>query len=209
MKAPITPKGQNMSAHPHYFGTYLNMARHNAFMILNYLTEKHLGTDKAPSEETLFQAPILNLSKKKPDEVYALLGDLRHHFPFLRYKDVLNDKAKVSVSADSINALALILRGASVPPEKKPEELQPEEYTQLLKSLLEWMNGLRNYFSHYKASPKFKFDKAETFYQIYEAALFRLIDKNKQTKRYDYFNQKDIAALERNQKTTKEKTFRI
>jgi hypothetical protein len=170
------------------------------------LTEKHLTADKAPKEETMHQAPILNLliKSKKPDEVYALIGDLRHHFPFLRYKDVLNEKAKVSVSADSIQNLALVLRGGTAPQEKKPEELQPEEYTQLLKSLLEWMNSLRNCFSHYKTTPKFKFDKADTFYQIYDAALFRLIDKNKQTKRYDYFNQKDIEHLERKPKAIKE-----
>ena len=212
MKDSNTPNARNMSAHPHYFGTYLNMARHNAYMILKYLSEKYvdksLGEEKALDESKLHQAPVLNLliKSKKPDEVYALIGDLRHHFPFLRYHDVLNDKAKVTVSEEAVEALAFKMQGGiGEKKETKPTELQPEQYAQLLKSLLEWMNTLRNYFSHYKTTPRFRFDKEDIFYKIYDAALFRLVDKNKQTKRYDNFNQADIDALERNTAAIKAK----
>ena len=97
------PNARNRSAHPHYFGTYLNMARHNAFMILSYLSEKYNVT--APStDDQLTQGGLWTLleSSKKPDETYKLIGDLRHHFPFLRYKEVLHERDKNAVSEASV-----------------------------------------------------------------------------------------------------------
>ena len=63
--------------------------------------------------------------------------------------------------------------------------------------LFETLNKLRNSFSHFKSPLQVNFDKAETFFNIYDAALYRLIDKNKQTKRYDCFTHEHIAPLER------------
>ena len=59
------------------------------------------------------------------------------------------------------------------------------------------MNSLRNFYAHYKTTAQFKFDKKAALFDIYDAAVYRLIDKNKQTKRYDSFTAQDVSALER------------
>jgi hypothetical protein len=203
------PKRCNSKEQPHYFGTYLNMARHNAFMILNYLSDKYRdtskGEDKELEEGKLHQAALFRVLKNnKPDEVYALIGDLRHYFPFLRYQDVLNEQLKGTVSADAVLDLALLMRGGSVPMKAvKPAELQPKDYADVLRHFLELLNQLRNAFSHYNAPMRFKTEQTNTLFDIYDAALFRLIDKNKQTKRYDYFDESHIAPLKRNKDAAK------
>ena len=145
------PKAQNLRDNPHYFGTYLNMARHNAYMILSYLSDKYTD-NKVISEEQLPQSAVLSLlvNSKKPDVTYKLIGDLRQHFPFLRYKEVLNERNKGTVTADAVLDLAVLLRGGTVNKKPiKPDELQPEQYAALLKSCLETLNKLRNSCSHF------------------------------------------------------------
>ncbi len=205
MKQISMPNARNRQEHPHYFGTYLNMARHNAYMILSYLSEKY-NDNKPIDEAKLHQAGVLNLlvNSKKPDETYKLIGDLRHHFPFLCYKDVLHERDKATVKkADLLRLADKLNSGKDKKKEVKPDELQPKEYADLLKSLFETLNKLRNSFSHFKSSFHVNFDKEETFFTIYDAALYRLIDKNKQTKRYDYFTHEHIAPLERSKPNIK------
>jgi hypothetical protein len=200
------PKRCNSKEQPHYFGTYLNMARHNAFMIINYLSTKYTGASSNDDAKTA-QSPVLSLllKSKKPDEVYALIGDLLHYFPFLRYQDVLNEQLKGTVSADAVLDLELLMKGGSVPKkEVKPAELQPKDYADVLRHFLELLNQLRNAFSHYNAPMRFKTtEQTDTLFKVYDAALFRLIDKNKQTKRYDYFEPQHIAPLERTKDAAK------
>jgi hypothetical protein len=158
------PKRCNSKEQPHYFGTYLNMARHNAFMILNYLSSKYTGKSGDDDDAQLAQSPVLTLllKSKKPDEVYAIIGDLRHYFPFLRYQDVLNEKLKEAVSADAVLDLGLLMLGGSVPKKDiEPAELQPEAYAHLLKNFLVLMNSLRNSFSHYGAPHQFKCEQTD------------------------------------------------
>ena len=83
------------------------------YMVLTYLSDKY--GEKEPDESKLQDAALFKVLKSnKPDAVYALIGDLRHHFPFLRYQDVLNEKNKGVVSEDAVSSLALLMKGGTV-----------------------------------------------------------------------------------------------
>lgn len=181
-------KTRTLQDHSFYFGNYLNMARHNAFMILKHLSEKYEADDEL-DEEKLYNAKIFDLLKtanKKPDVVLALMRDLKWHFPFLRYRDILNGKLKQKSEIDG--------------KEFNPAMLEPEEIRIFFKeTVFELLNRLRNFFSHHKSKAKFGTKAPFPIKEIYESALFRLIDRGRTSKRFDYFEEKHISHLEINE----------
>lgn len=80
----------SIGTHPFYFGHYLNMARHNAYIILCALSKKYnfnIPNESEQNEAQLNQFRILNFAadkKKRPDELNAIKEDLQFHFPVLK-----------------------------------------------------------------------------------------------------------------------------
>lgn len=117
-----TSKKRTQIAHRHFFGSYLNMARYNAYMILKHLTDEYKikgGVD----EESLSDVWILDQTKNGLSDPYILdrlLKDLRHFFPFLSYLYAPNS------DLSDFNKI-----------------------TSALKAALKLINPLRNAHSHY------------------------------------------------------------
>lgn len=192
----ITPlsKMLNSTDHRWYFGTYLNMARHNAYMILKFVGEKYDLDDLHLDEDKLSQAKAVvylqNKKNQKPDIVFSIIKDLRHYFPFLNYQEVLNEQIRQENLKNKKSGNTDVVTGTI-------KELQPNDYGELLGAFLQILNPLRNFHSHKIIEPKWDFSKSSEFFNIYDAGLFRLIDKSKQTKRYDNFSEADIEPYKR------------
>ncbi len=68
-----------------FFCHFANMARHNAFMILAYVTEQ-LALPTKIKEDSLKEAAVLNVDHLKNPELFAhLMALLQKHFPFFSY----------------------------------------------------------------------------------------------------------------------------
>ena len=212
--SPIRSKTMNSTDNRYYFGAYLNMARHNAYMILKYLSEKYdldkpytkgKKTINSLSEESLGDCFLLGFLKDtttgKPDVVESLVGDLKHYFPFLRFQDILieeHKRQKVVSLKNNFNDLALKFN----PPNKAAkavenivilDELKSQDYADLLCAFFKVLSELRNYNSHFIHEPIWGFDKTDTFFKIYDAALHRLMGQNKLNEK---FSKKDIKYIE-------------
>jgi hypothetical protein len=117
-----------LSTHPFYFGHYLNMARHNAYLILSDLSNEIIPNPKSISEENLAEIELLNESKfgnRKPDEIAHRNYLLVKHFPFLR--------------------------------EEENPEINPSPYrkiTEKFKTALTTLHQLRNCSSHFPVDEK-------------------------------------------------------
>ncbi|MBC6994308.1 type VI-B CRISPR-associated RNA-guided ribonuclease Cas13b [Neolewinella lacunae] len=188
---PATPVNRkNLHEHPHYFGAFLSIARHNAFMVIKHLSAKYNTSDKDKlKEETLSTAQLFNcLGKKfnKPDITKSVISDLKNYFPLLNYP------------------LFLALEADGGENKNIAFESDLEAIQETFKSILTLLNSLRNHFSHYISSvdySRFNFSPIE---DIYKAAMFRLIDRSKYTKRFDVFEKEHIKHLENKGKNKSE-----
>lgn len=126
----LRPRYYYSDRHPFYFGNALNMARHNAYMILNELFEQ-FGRDRSAnpvSEESLAGA-LQGFYKKKPaDWQSRFAGALAAHFPFLACPESLPDPAR-----------------PELPPPGQP---QGQEVVDRLAAALRTLHQLRNVYSH-------------------------------------------------------------
>jgi hypothetical protein len=109
-------------SHPFYFAHYLNMARHNAYVILSTIAYELNFTEGEIEENNLQQLKLYNNKywKDKPDEQALRNEMLLSHFPFLR---------EIKDEATPNNAY--------------------EQITDKLKDALTLLNNLRNNFSHF------------------------------------------------------------
>jgi hypothetical protein len=176
---------KNLHTHPHYFGAFLNIARHNAFMIVSYLSSKYNTIDKDKLEEDKLSGASLfsklNKSSNKPDETQALIRDLKWYFPFLSYPLFLKLEAKKN--------------DPEVVQDKNLEETNPEQIKQDITQLLILINKLRNSYSHYISKSNYSVAANIPIEQIYRAAAYRLTDRGKYTKRFDVFEPDHTAHL--------------
>lgn len=111
------------SSHPYYFAHYLNMARHNAYLILSDISSELKVTAKIICEENLAEIELLNdtkFGKRRPDEIARRNQLLIKHFPFLREEEQ---------------------------PEKNSSPYG--RLTEKIKEALTTLHQLRNCFSHY------------------------------------------------------------
>ncbi|HBL74542.1 MAG: hypothetical protein A2W90_20865 [Bacteroidetes bacterium GWF2_42_66] len=76
----------SLQSHPYYFAHYLNMARHNAYVILEYVNRELIKPGKNLDEDNLIQSTVLKdgYFDRKPDELSHRNRLLVQHFPFLR-----------------------------------------------------------------------------------------------------------------------------
>lgn len=115
-----------------FIGTYLNLARHNIFLINNRLAEKFAVTQKLEDDEHIPNSFLGTFRMDNPNHLYS---HLTHYFPFVR---VYNPEIAMSKE------------------EKKTEEgkkkiIEGKRYKELaddLKAVFKDINLLRNNFSH-------------------------------------------------------------
>lgn len=111
----------------HIFGAYLNMARHNAFIILSHIS-KCLGATKEGDEANLpYMKAITILKTGKPEEKEKAVKMLVKHFPFL------NPMADNEISRK----------------DSKIKAASPDTYHDILEKIFNVLNSLRNQHSHY------------------------------------------------------------
>lgn len=118
-----------------YFSAYLNMARHNAWLILARFSEK-LGKN-APSEDGLTEAYAITVLNdiKNADVSLKSIEYLNQHFPFLKImfdKDIKRDLNKEKEDANY----------------KKTNENIPEQYYNAIRLILKELSVYRNYYTH-------------------------------------------------------------
>ena len=113
---------------PYYFGHYANMARHNAFLILEYISEI-ISKENKVAENLLPTCSLITKSYKQPDELNKVVFKLLEHFPFLIFFH--NRK----INAENIN--------------DGKEVVKLPDVFEILKMYLQYLSDLRNEMSHY------------------------------------------------------------
>jgi hypothetical protein len=163
---------------PYFFGNYLNMARHNAFVIIKDLHAKYEVTDDQVKTDADMMSSKLFVKLNEtqyPDIVQDIVKDLRQHFPFLNH----------------------------LSREREGIELNTKEISRVLRQSFKLLNRFRNAYSHHIAVKSFldeedkRVDKKTgksnrfPFLDIYASALEKIIKTFK-------FEAKDVAHLEIN-----------
>lgn len=127
----LRPRYYYADRHPFYFGNALNMARHNAYMILNELFEQ-FGRDKNANpvtEESLAEAAPGFYKKLPAADLQGRFAEaLAAHFPFLACPETLPDPAQ-----------------PDLPPPAAP---RGQEVVDRLALALRTLHELRNAYSH-------------------------------------------------------------
>lgn len=90
MNAGTSKESQYMSidSNPYYFNHFINMGRHNAYLIIQHIYKSVYKEEANLNEENALgalAAKVRNQSRKKPDEISKVTDLLIHHFPFLAY----------------------------------------------------------------------------------------------------------------------------
>ena len=183
------PNKKSLSEHSHYFGAFLNIARHNAYMVIMHLSAKYNTDDKDRlQEDSISQAKLLNVYLKKdfnkPDVTQALIRDLKRYFPFLNYPLFLN--LQLEKEGGTINTF----------------ETDPEQVRSVLVNMFTLLNSLRNNFSHYVSTIDYSRFDFVTIRKVYKAAIFRLTDRGKHTKRFDVFEEEHVKHLQGDKKNS-------
>lgn len=125
-KNPLIP----LQKMPYYFAHYLNMARHNAFLILEYISGLMFGDKKGKEEkvtvdeECLFNCKLLTYKYTRSDKLNMVVTLLLRHFPFLSYYQGIEQRGSMG-------------------------ELKTPYVCTILKSYLKILHSYRNEFSHY------------------------------------------------------------
>ena len=127
----LLTSNRTLAEHPWYFGHYLNMARHNAFVIINDVIEKFGYDKKEPLKEENLSAGLSGFYKKHcktADLQQRFSRNLKRKFPYL-YCPV-PDGNKNYENLDNWN------------------ELMGQEVVDVLATALLCLHNLRNQYSH-------------------------------------------------------------
>lgn len=110
-----------------YIGSYLNQARHNAYIIIKNVAERMGQEDESLEESKLNQAEALKLLTKKnePDTVARTLRMITNRLPFTRNYSKKNDN----------------------------NEANPQEVAKKLRAAFTLLNQLRNQYTHFYHKP--------------------------------------------------------
>lgn len=130
-----------------YFNHFANMARHNAFLIINDILNTVYKAEDQLTEESLsnLYKKVLAKSKGRPDELALLSSLLKKHFPFLHYYDNIQSD-EIAPYLNSIKDLNI----DSNKPEEVPEDDDPGMCIWWLSYVfLPILNRLRNETAHY------------------------------------------------------------
>lgn len=136
-------KPKTLTENPEYFGAYLNMARHNVFLIINHLTEtfsylnfKPIGSDENITANHIL-VNIFDISQKTfEDERTKVFNYItrRHFFPF--FKIFIQENLKVE---DRVNI------------EETDIDVDFHGLHLFIKNAFEELNKFRNAYTHYLA----------------------------------------------------------
>ncbi|RMH19259.1 MAG: hypothetical protein D6698_05935, partial [Gammaproteobacteria bacterium] len=141
--APPKIYSQSDPDHAWFFGHFLNLGRHNAYLILKQLQEKHLALQHDTAEEIiedqLHESWILNQAWKSKRHQNTLIEDFFHFFPFLR----------MLYGEDFANRLASEDDPSTEKKNGRTSNWEPEQIPKLLKYWLQLLNALRNAMLHH------------------------------------------------------------
>lgn len=177
-----TPNTRTLEGHPWYFGHYLNMARHNAYVIVQHITENLGIEDKDIKEENLQEAEILNFIKgqSQPDVVKGIVGSLIKHFPFLEVQPP-DKKSKKDKKEEGKNQQE---KKEVEKPEVAPK---PAHIGKELAKAFTRLNQLRNITTHYyhqQAKPA-----------VFELEHYQESARRKIIERFPFLSDKDTNHL--------------
>jgi len=202
-----TPNKTSTSAYkdlqndPYYFSHFINMGRHNAYLIIHYIYKCVYKEELNLIESNLYQfsSKVKANSKKNPDELTKVIRLLLLHFPFLAYYDNAErekrDERVVGRSNDGNWNKKVKERPylsdkntVSSNSEKASEKATSESHICLerLSQFLIVLNNLRNETSHYK-HPK-KSTLLPDFQKMYQSGI-------KEAQRRMNYEDKDIQHL--------------
>lgn len=120
---------KNMMSDPYYFAAYLNMARHNTFLVMTNLCSK-LGKEPIKNDDDIFTNKVFGelTNPGKEDIKQKIIKYLNHSFPFLQ----------------TIENEWLYQINKKVADEKP----SPNDYYNFFRELFETLKLLRNTFTH-------------------------------------------------------------
>lgn len=133
---------RNPRDHKFFFGSYLNIALHNSYLILQHLVTEHdwLSIVDFPEtnlhESRFFNFPTDKKIRPKPQQVHSLMKALVGHFPFLA---VLAAKPEASTPNEKKGFTSKQVVGEAV----------PEEALKHLRAMLKRLDTERNFYSHH------------------------------------------------------------
>lgn len=120
-----------LKENPAFFGAYLNMARHNAFITLNAIARK-LEMKEIEDDEKFLSSPALKAITSKQENVSSRAVKLfEHHLPFL--KPMIESEIAHKTVQNGLQSYTPL----------------PEDYNKIISSLFELLNQLRNAYTHY------------------------------------------------------------
>ncbi len=132
-------KTVSLTADKYYFAAYLNMARHNAYIILTDINTRLLGGKPLQDDAKLITLALFNrlntqsgTSTEMLDVQLKIIKELRKHFPFLHTMLYAYKKRKDQVQEDELQKM----------------EYAPQDYYNFFKLFLKTLNSLRNYYTH-------------------------------------------------------------
>lgn len=105
MKTDITAQNNSLTLtdNPYYFAHYANMARHNAYIVLNEINDKIYNNKVEIPEDGLGECKLVkSFSKKnkKADEYARIIKLLTEHYPFIRfYADSSKEMGNIPLNA--------------------------------------------------------------------------------------------------------------
>lgn len=117
---------------PDYFSAYLNLARHNAFLILSHISDKLKQKKTNTPEGSLHKAYAIDVlqNTKVPDVTEKSIKMLNEHFPFLK---IMFDYDTNTESYTDV---------------KQRIEILPGQYHQKMELVLKLLNNYRNFYTH-------------------------------------------------------------
>jgi hypothetical protein len=138
MKNEILTNSKSLKSNPDHFSAYLNMARHNAYLILSHISDKLKPKKTNTPEDALHSAYALKVLKngKEPDITAKSIKMLNEHFPFLKVmfdNDIKTENPKES-KGNFFDKL-------------------PELYYDKMALLLDHLNNYRNSYTHCVHTP--------------------------------------------------------
>lgn len=155
-----------------FFASYLNMARHNAYIVLSHITEQ-IGYKPAAENQLTNMACINQLNNSKTPEITKkTIQLLRESFPFLKfYYDA--EKRRL----EKINKTQSDEKENTNPIKEQLDERKI--YYEILTKILKQLDAFRNEFTHADAKELDFYHRKNFFYdmeKIFETAIRRIIE---------------------------------